>query len=520
MFRAFLTILLQALITFSLFSQKLKFEQLSSRHGLPSDEVFNLHMDKSGYLWCFTNYGVVKYNSKEFRPALRNLPFNESFIYSCYEDRRGRMWVANSNGKIYNVRNDSAFEVKEISKTSEVLRKRVQEVYQLYVDDSLNIFAITKHYSYKFIRSRNYEALNLSTVMPDSLTYMIFKKGNTYLPVLNFSGNDTIYCGGLKELYVHFQDRAGVLKLQCKTSNLRHVKGFGSKIFFSHHDRLHCIGDKYSREIQLNSIILNFTQDQNKHLWAACYNDGVYELDENDSIVNHYFSNITVNDVHTDFQNGLWISTSGSGLYHCKNINDKYFTEETSLGESINYLKEMDNNLFVGTVKGEIFLVDSNHKAIVWHKESGFEAFDILKLNNQHVASFRYIVKSVPINNLIGKLPASISNSFTALRMVKRSEDTLLFLSRRYITVIVNGKQYRTIPFNFKAYDLEKTGNSILIATDDGVKELTGDKVSEPAYLKVLNNISVSEISTDPSGSRFGYVFPGLAEKASLFFIT
>ena len=88
------------------------FTRYTTKEGLLSDEVYNLHQDKQGYIWLFTNYGVLKYNSTEFKPVLKNLPFAESFIYSIYENEAGEKWVANSNAKIYKILNDSAFVVE------------------------------------------------------------------------------------------------------------------------------------------------------------------------------------------------------------------------------------------------------------------------------------------------------------------------------------------------------------------------------------------------------------------------
>src|SRR5688572_14590853 len=79
--------------------QQLQFERYTTAEGLLSDEVYNLHQDTKGYIWIFTSYGTLKYNSVEFKPALTNLPFNEAFIYSIFENAKGDKWVANSHGK-------------------------------------------------------------------------------------------------------------------------------------------------------------------------------------------------------------------------------------------------------------------------------------------------------------------------------------------------------------------------------------------------------------------------------------
>jgi len=171
------------------FAQTLKSDSFITSDGLGSDEVYNLHQDKKGYIWVFTNYGTLTYNDTEFKKVLLNLPFNESLVYSIYEQENGRKWIANSQGKIYEVINDSAFQVRGTEETFELLRKAVSEIVQLHVDDSLNIYALTKHHSYKFILGKNgYAAFSLSTGKNDSIAFRLHEKNNRllYLRLLFF----------------------------------------------------------------------------------------------------------------------------------------------------------------------------------------------------------------------------------------------------------------------------------------------------------------------------------------------
>src|SRR6478672_7538067 len=100
----------------SSFAQKLEFENFTTKNGLLSDEVYKIYQDKQGYIWLFTNYGAMKYNGNKFEQVLKNLPFEESFMYSYYENSKGRKWVANSNGKVFEIVGDSAIQIPGIEK--------------------------------------------------------------------------------------------------------------------------------------------------------------------------------------------------------------------------------------------------------------------------------------------------------------------------------------------------------------------------------------------------------------------
>jgi ligand-binding sensor domain-containing protein len=51
-------------------AQQFAFEKIGVRNGLPSTEVYNMFQDKYGYVWIFTEYGIVKYNGTSFVQVL------------------------------------------------------------------------------------------------------------------------------------------------------------------------------------------------------------------------------------------------------------------------------------------------------------------------------------------------------------------------------------------------------------------------------------------------------------------
>src|SRR5687768_2306975 len=123
-----LPVFILLLLVAKLHSQTLEFKNYTTKEGLIADETYDMYQDRQGYIWVFSKYGTVKYNGSEFIPVLKNLPVKESFIYSLYENAAGRKWVANSNARIYEVRNDSAFIVGGIDSVSKALRNSVSEI--------------------------------------------------------------------------------------------------------------------------------------------------------------------------------------------------------------------------------------------------------------------------------------------------------------------------------------------------------------------------------------------------------
>lgn len=93
------------------------------------------------------------------------------------------------------------------------------------------------------------------------------------------------------------------------------------------------------------SYVLNYTIDNNDHFWIGCLNNGLIETDQEGTILNRYLSHATVNDVRIDHQNGLWVTTEGSGLFYCENTNEKYYRFAEPLLDNKVRLKELNKLL-------------------------------------------------------------------------------------------------------------------------------------------------------------------------------
>ena len=480
-------------------SQTLRFNKYTSSDGLLSDEVYNLHQDKNGYIWAFTNYGTLKYNGSEFKQVLKNLPFNESFIYSIYENEQGKKWVANSNAKIYEIINDSAFCVKGTEETSDLLRKTVSEIMQLHVDDSLNIYAITKHHCYKFKYSKNgYQSHKLSTGEKDSIAYRIYEKNNKLLRVLNYYDNDSTFCGGRENLKVllYEKSRTSYLVLDCEVSQPRFFKRFGNDIYFSNHNKIGKInGGKIVSVIPFNAIVMNFVKDKNHHLWVACYNNGLFELNENDSVINHYFEETTINDVLIDSQNGLWVSSTGAGLFHCTNLNDLYFTESLALGKPINYIKIIGDELYVANSIGDVFCIKNNQKQLIRKHLKEDEPFDLLKIKSNYLFANRFSVEQSGL--FTSQTGYDLQRPSYAIKLIAHKTDSIFFLQRKNLFLFTKGVFKRVISFNYKAYSFEIRNGKALLAMENGIWQVSNDSLFQPHYLKETKNSIFKSIVKD-----------------------
>ncbi len=81
-------------------SQSVPLIQYKKEQGLPSDVVYSIIRDRSGYLWLGTDKGLCRFNGYSFKTftTLDGLPDNE--VFSCAEDIQGRLWLVTFKGDL------------------------------------------------------------------------------------------------------------------------------------------------------------------------------------------------------------------------------------------------------------------------------------------------------------------------------------------------------------------------------------------------------------------------------------
>lgn len=508
------------LLSSSLSSQTLHFKNFSAAEGLITDEVYHLHQDRQGYIWVFSRFGALKYNGTEFKPVLRNLSYKDDFIYCLYENKRGQIWVANSNARIYEIRNDSAFMIKGIEKESEALKNAVSEIQKLYVDDSLNVTAITKGKSYKFLKKGDvYVAreLNKMSLHSNSIIIKLFES-NEYM-----YGNYSYYKNyeflpRPEKAYLKLENTGEMILLPVLPKFLPFFgfQRYGSDIYFASGTHLLKLDSKKRiTDRDLGSRMVKFFRDKNGHMWVPCFNDGLYELDEKDSIIGHYLKNTTVNDVLIDNNHGLWASTPGQGLFYCENVNYKVFEEEATLGVPISFIREIDGQLFIANSKGALFMTkDDSIIQIREPKKINFPMTIIKRKKNRYLFLNTLLTETIDLND---KTHPRITSEKcpNRIRVVLKSEDTLIYTWPRGIIFNVRNVDHKQIDFKQRVLASELIGNIIWIGTENGVYPYPAtftkssdrtdrllllpdrDSLILPEYLREMAHAAVSGIVAD-----------------------
>jgi len=204
------------------------FYHLTTENGLPSNHVYSVVRDKSGFTWIATDNGVAKYDGYRFMifSTKQGLPSND--IWSLYPDDVGRIWLFSNAHEIGYLKNDVYYPLKLNNKSSNIYPVAIassgESVVILYVEHSrFNIALIHKNvvvsqpltgapsfrqptirhamigqggYLWLVYYYNNISKIHLfdadrhvETVQSDRDTYPILAKGNSLLPTSNL-----LYC--------------------------------------------------------------------------------------------------------------------------------------------------------------------------------------------------------------------------------------------------------------------------------------------------------------------------------------
>jgi hypothetical protein len=487
------------------FGQRLRFEQLDVQYGLPANEVYNLFQDNRGYIWAFTEYGIARHNGNSFVPACRNLPFDESIVYTVRRSLHGEMYIANSKAHIYRVKNDSAFLINGLEKGAEQLINNNEVIYDMQVNDSDDIYLSS------FLSSYHYYKGKLISPGPG-------KKKDT--AVINMRPTGTGYF--TEQLNPHTTN----FFVRILDRNNRPLFSSYFYAFPMTGIRAKLLEDKRYYYLQLREQIFRIAKSDHTvdvapvnevmsmnispsgNIWAGT-KKGLYELGPGLTVLGHYFETCIVSDILFDNDYGAWVSTIGQGVFYCHNTQHLFYDNIPELSGTISMLKKTRDGLFTGTTRGKLLLITHGQMKTIIIDSNEYEIKDICPFNGGYYVGTKGRVYALDKklrwqNELEFMWQGKRINSYG---FIQHSADSLISISAasvNWITTRNSDNQAITDNHRIGAYhrSILKQGNSYLVGTSKGLAVFT-DSLRLPAQYGLLNNISVSRLRMDHEGTTW-----------------
>jgi len=355
------------------------------------------------------------------------------YIYSMYLDAKGRIWLC-IDGYLYNYDSKTSkfTELIAYSKIINVNRKQFISSYQSDIDGIWFGTVNGKVYRYLFTSNILREIQVESITKPTDISALFFDKlgklyviidkkgigllndqgtlfsliGNSYF---NLIDNCSILCAfvdkqqniwfGHKKAgvcYVAARSTFDVLNTQFEEGKLFKSNIISSILFDNQHNQwLGTDGgglykkslDKkayYIPQMQIPSdCILSMFQDSNGNIWIGTYQDGLFLMDKNGKVINHYTktvdNGIASNDIRAivEDKNGImWFTNHSAGFtsYNLKTGQWKNFSSQKKSGIigdwTYDILCSSDNRIWIASNFG-LYCLEKNRQTIKGYFTNG-----------------------------------------------------------------------------------------------------------------------------------------------------
>jgi len=353
-------------------AQDIRFEYLTSQHGLSQNSVNGVLQDYQGFIWISTREGLNRYDGYDFKvyqnDPIDSLSLSNNHIRYMFEDSNKTLWLCTSGGGInkfnrpkqqftafrYNSSNKNSISSNNVSSMCE----DKSGMFWVGTSDGLNYFN------------------------PGTGNFTRYK--HTPGQANSLSNNDILTLHIDKEGIVWIGSRGGLDKYNPVTRLFTHIP-------------LNNIQNNYLREPVVDRIY----EDKTGTLWIATFGDGLKKMvDKNSGQVISYEHNpadpSSISDnyvvcITEDSFGGLWLGTFAGGLNKLDRTTGKftsYKEDNNNIGSiSDNYVlsvyEDRSKVLWVGTFGGGINTYDRTRIKFVNYKASTTAA-NSLKDKNVH----------------------------------------------------------------------------------------------------------------------------------------
>lgn len=349
MYKSFLfKINLTLLLLFVFAGLKAQDSQLKPAFEFPTKEVYNLHVDRHGFLWVASEYGVARYDGIN----CVNFSNPHQISLGCtnlLEDNYGRMWFTNFTGQIFYIDHETMTLAEGYNYKNESNYPRMALIHdQLLATTDKGLFVLdTKTLKGKYLKIRNYTtslaALSNQVLIHGSNNSWYSYKETTGLKRLTYTGAGEVAGNSYVLANSSYRDTAYLMS---------NPSGIIKKLVVQH-DTL-----KLCQELKFNSHIntLSITPSDQ---WVNT-NDCSYSLKSGEQIKGY---NLT--DIATDFEGNRWLSSLYHGLLMQpkKDIANKTIVPGLDSDDLVVSTRNYKDKLLLGTQKGFLMLYDPAKKS-------------------------------------------------------------------------------------------------------------------------------------------------------------
>ncbi|MBC7401006.1 MAG: hypothetical protein H7289_13780 [Mucilaginibacter sp.] len=338
---------LAVLLLFVCVGLKAQDSQIKPAFDFPTKEIYDLHVDKHGFLWIASDYGVARYdgiNCVHFSSP-RQISLG---CANLLEDNHGRIWFNNFNGQIFYIDHETVTLAESYNYKNESNYPRMVLFHdQLLATSDKGLFVLnTQNLTGKYISNNTYTSslavLKDQVLVHGDKTWYSYKAA-TGLKKLTYSGDDQIQGNVYTVANNTYHDTVYMMANPSGTVKKLLVQNDTVKQY---------------QQIKFNSFI-NTLSITPGNQWINT-NDCSYSLKNGEKIKGYNLS-----DIVTDLEGNRWFSSLYYGLLiqHKKDIATKTIVPTLNNDDLVVSIKRYQNQLLLGTQKGFLMLYDPVSKS-------------------------------------------------------------------------------------------------------------------------------------------------------------
>ena len=339
---------------------QLKFEQLSTFHGLSNSNVFGVTQDHLGFIWFATEDGLNRFDGNTFvtyrHDVSDKFSIADNVIRKIFIDSENTLWIGTQTGlSRYNFELDNFYNYVNIPGDNSSLKDNmIWDIYQnkdlenennknnallwISTTEGLHTVPVTTppnemEFQRVILRNYNERIKEIKTIFQDSSgTYWLgsFDKG------IHLLSKNRNYLGSLK--------RQNKYDLLIDANALFDMKSIDGKYWLATDNGLYIVDDRYqlishlttSKTIYNKPLLSNSVRSIEKyddnHVWLATHN-GLNTVDLLNNTLESYqtteepisISENWLMDIYRDNNNNMWLASYGGGINKYSPLKDLFF---------------------------------------------------------------------------------------------------------------------------------------------------------------------------------------------------
>ncbi|MEX0722130.1 MAG: two-component regulator propeller domain-containing protein [Balneolaceae bacterium] len=332
-------------------AQKYNIKTYSYNDGLPSSQIYDVHLDDEGLVWLATANGFVKFNGYEFKTYDKRHGLRDEFIKDIFEDSRERFWISTAEGGVGLFLHDKVTYPQEFNPLDSLLVNKIIESPQ-----TNDIWFGTNSDGIFIWNGNELRKLSVGDGIPDEIIRDIY-----------FKDDDKVWITTENGIAV-YEEGEGVIKTWNKENGLsgdavyQAFEASDGTMWLPTDNGITLIkNDEVSTITAINGEKLNFVdtiaEEDDGTIWIGTYRNGLYWFDgeeythitKKNGLSSNYIFNIT-----KDNDGTIWVATNGGGVSIFKNKEFKYYDHSVGLGASsiFSLFLEKEGTLWVGRENG------------------------------------------------------------------------------------------------------------------------------------------------------------------------